>query len=74
MSSARDRQRLHRSREAAGRAVLPIEVDLYGLADALVGAGFIEAWDCDNRDRIRDGLQRMVDTLVATSHVTDCSG
>jgi hypothetical protein len=72
MSSDRDRQRLHRAREREGRAIMPVAVNMYELADALVLAGFIQAWDCDNRDRIRDGLQRMVDTLVAaSSRVTD---
>ena len=54
MSSDRDRQRLHRAREREGKAILPVEVSLYDLTDALVVAGFIQAWDCDSRDRIRD--------------------
>jgi hypothetical protein len=65
------RQQRHRARERSGRVVLPVEVSLHDLSDALVMAGFVQPWDSDDRDRIQDGLQRMIDTWSAASRVTE---
>jgi hypothetical protein len=71
MSSPADRQRAHRRRERDGRAILPIEVNLFALSDALVTSGFLEEWNSDDRDEIRAALQRMIETLARMSRVTE---
>jgi endonuclease YncB( thermonuclease family) len=60
-----DRMRRHRERLASGRVVLPVEVHLSDLADALVEAGWLEAWDQEDRKAIRRGLERLIDHLVS---------
>lgn len=60
-----NRMRRHRERLASGRVVLPVEVRLADLADALVEAGWLEAWDQEDRKAIRRGLERLIDHLVS---------
>jgi endonuclease YncB( thermonuclease family) len=57
--------RRHRERLASGRVVLPVEVHLSDLADALVEAGWLEAWDQEDRKAIGRGLERLIDHLVS---------
>lgn len=64
-ASAADRMRRLRERLASGRVVLQVEVHLADLADALVEAGWLKAWDTEDRAAIRDGLERLIDHLVA---------
>ena len=60
-----DRMRRHRERLASGRVVLPVEVHLSDLADALVEAGWMEAWDQEDRKAIGRGLEWLIDHLVS---------
>lgn len=60
-----DRMRRHRARMASGRVILPIEVNLSELGDALVEAGWLEAWDQDDRKAIGRGLERLIDHLIS---------
>lgn len=60
-----DRMRRHRDRLASGRVVLPVEVHLTDVADALVEAGWLEAWDQEDREAIRRGLERLISHLVS---------
>ena len=60
-----DRMRRHRARRAAGRAILKVEVHLAELADALVEAGWLKAWDQEDRGEVRAALERLIDHLTA---------
>jgi hypothetical protein len=49
--------RLCRHRKRNGRAVLKVEVDVGTLADLLIDAGFLAAWDADDRGKLRQALE-----------------
>lgn len=59
-TAASERQRRRRARQAAGVAVLKIEVPLFETADALVQAGYLAEWDADDPAAIRAALETMV--------------
>ena len=60
-----DRQRRWRNRQRDGLAVFQIEASVFALADALVDAGWLQAWDCDDRAAIAAALDRAIQHLVA---------
>ena len=63
--SGASRQRQPRQRRRDGLAVFKIEASVFELADALVGAGWLQEWDCDNRAAIEAALDRAIQHLVA---------
>jgi hypothetical protein len=52
LSSANDRLRLHRSREANGQMVLRVLVDHWQHVDLLVRFGLLKEWDGQDRRQI----------------------
>ena len=56
-----------RERAKDGRAVLRIDVDLFGLADVLVKHGLLEEWDADDREKIERATEKMIAALVLSS-------
>lgn len=65
MISAAHRMRKARQRHANGLAVLHIEVELGALADELVAAGFLQEWDCEDREAIERAVERVLAALIA---------
>ena len=61
--TAAERQRRHRQRRRSGRGVLRVEVDLTALADALVEAGWLAAWDAENADALAAAVGRLLTRL-----------
>ena len=59
------RQRQLRKRRRDGLAVFKIEANAFELADALVVAGWLAQWDCDDRTAIEAALDRAIQHLVA---------
>jgi hypothetical protein len=55
----------HRDRKRAGHCVLSVDVDLGALADTLVAAGWLAAWDAHDRDRVRLALETAIDEWVS---------
>jgi hypothetical protein len=58
---SRESVRACRRRKRAGHVLLKVEVDLGGLADLLVDAGFLPAWDSEDRDKVRTALEVALD-------------
>jgi hypothetical protein len=56
--------RRHRERVAAGRCILPVEVNFNSLSAALVAAGFLDERDCDDRDKVAAAAGRVLDLLA----------
>jgi hypothetical protein len=65
VSDSTERSRRSRQRNRAGKAVLEIEVDLAELADALVGAGFLEQWSSEDRPAIQSATEKFLAFLIA---------
>jgi len=63
--SGATRQRRLRQRRRAGLAVFRVEANAFELADALVDAGWLQAWDSDNHAAIQAALDRAIQHLVA---------
>jgi hypothetical protein len=57
MSAESERVKRCRQRKRRGRSMLAIEVDIAAAADLLVAAGYLAAWDCTDRERVRISLQ-----------------
>jgi hypothetical protein len=53
-----------RQRKRLGRTVLPIEIDQESVADRLIDAGFLQAWDADDRQAVRHALEQLLDEWV----------
>jgi len=64
--TAADRMRKARARRRNGVAVLQIEVAIGPLADQLVEAGLLGAWDSEDRDAIKRAVERVLDALIVT--------
>jgi hypothetical protein len=60
------RQRLRAARKAEGRAVLPVDVPLFDLADALVAEKLLCEWDADDRGKVAEALTRVVRSWIAS--------
>jgi hypothetical protein len=54
-----------RQRKRRGRAVLSIELDVGAVGDLLVETGFLEAWDANDRDKLREALEHLLDVWTA---------
>ena len=52
--------RLYRQRRENGKAYLRLEVDLGELEDMLVAAGFMKAWDTENRAAVEAATQKFL--------------
>lgn len=58
-----DRMRQLRKRRAAGRIVLPVEVDEGRLVDVLIASRRLQPWAADNRESIRKALEDLIAAL-----------
>lgn len=58
-----DRMRAMRKRRAAGRIVLPVEVDEGRLVDVLIASRRLQPWAADNRDSIRKALEELIEAF-----------
>ena len=66
MSNAADRQRLRRARARHGLRVVAVEVSADGEA-ALMRAGLLAEWDCDDRCAVGHAIERLLGLLAADS-------
>jgi hypothetical protein len=57
MQSAYEKLKRHRVRKRNGRGCLTIEIDLGAVGDLLVDFGFLEAWDLEDRAKLRQALE-----------------
>jgi hypothetical protein len=57
------RQRLHKARQAAGRAVLRVEVDFTAISGALFDAGLLEEGEIDDPEAVSRALEKAVAVL-----------
>ena len=62
-ATAAEKQRRHRARARAGRAILTIEVDLAEVGDLLRDAGVISPTAEDDRVTLARGLERLLQRL-----------
>ncbi|MFK4725846.1 hypothetical protein ABIE89_006946 [Bradyrhizobium niftali] len=62
MKTAAERQRTHRQRQAAGKIVLPVEVDEVAITEALISAGLLSQQDLDDPRRVAAALAAVVST------------
>lgn len=60
--TAAERQRAHRRRQAAGKVVLPVEVDEISLCEALIAANLLSPQDTDHPQKIATALAAVVST------------
>jgi hypothetical protein len=63
VSSAAQRQRLHRERARSGRRVVPVAID----SDAeklLRASGVLPEWDADSREAVGHAVERLLELLV----------
>lgn len=56
------RQRLYRKRRATGARVVAVEVDA-GFVEMLIDAGYLQAWDADSAEKVRQAVGRLHDRL-----------
>jgi hypothetical protein len=64
-SPAAERNRRWRQRARNGRVVLPIEIDQFEVADALVDAGLLEQWSADDRVAIAAAVERLLQIVIS---------
>jgi hypothetical protein len=64
MLTPSEKIRRFRARKRMGKGVLPIEVAFGPLADVLIAAGYLEAWDEGDRDKLRAALERAIAVWV----------
>jgi hypothetical protein len=50
-----------RQRKRNGRGCLTIEIDLGAVGDLLVDTGFLEAWDLEDRAKLRAALEHALE-------------
>jgi len=67
------RSRRCRERKASRRASLRVEVDIFGLADALVEDGRLQQWDSEDSKKIALAVGRLLHEFVerVTRHAPD---
>lgn len=58
-----ERMRMHRQRIAAGRIVLPVEVDEGRLVDVLIASRLLHPSAADDRDSIRRALEGLIEAF-----------
>ena len=61
---AADRVREFRARKKRHAMLVTIEIP-EGLPDALVDAGFLEEWNCENSLEIRKAIEKVLAQLIA---------
>jgi hypothetical protein len=71
--SSTDRVRRCRQRKREQRAVLALDVPLWPTADWLVAHGFLQAWDSEDRAKIRAALEQAVRVVVSYEQLGDHS-
>jgi hypothetical protein len=62
MLTAYEKVKRHRQRKRAGRVVVALELELVPLVEVLIDAGWLCAWDADNRARIKAALESAIET------------
>lgn len=62
MTTPAERQRAHRRRQAAGKVVLPVEVDEISLCEALIAANLLSQQDADDSRKVAAALSAVVST------------
>lgn len=67
--AAADRQKRRRDRLRRGVRLVSLEVDQGQIADALVAVGVLEAWDCEDPDKVRTALREALSRLHVTRDV-----
>lgn len=64
MSAVKDRVRLHRQRQAAGRAILPLDVDEVRVADFLIRARLLDPVNADDRMALTKATERLLELII----------
>src|SRR5690606_39989220 len=59
-ATAAERARRYRARRRCGRRIARIEIDAFEVADLLVEAGFLEAWDAEDPRAVDRALSLML--------------
>ena len=59
-----DRVRRHRERRRRGEAVFRVQAPAFDLADRLIEAGWLAAWDAEDRAKIEEALGRAVKHMI----------
>ena len=62
--TAAERQRIRRRRRADGRVIVPVEIDLGEVADALVQARLLSEWDTEDRGKVAGALSKIITTWL----------
>ena len=68
------RKRRFRERQADGRAVLQVEVNLLEHADMLVAAGLLLQWDAEDRRQVELATARLLELLAGEERVPRFGG
>jgi hypothetical protein len=63
VSSAAQRQRLHRERAKNGTRIVPVAIDSEA-EDLLRASGVLQEWDTDNRAAVGRAVERLLQLLV----------
>lgn len=67
--SGADRQRVHRAREKAGRAIVPVEISLRPVTEYLVDAGLLQLPQIEDRTAIGVAIRDLLDLLIAAQYL-----
>ena len=62
-----DRQRTYRRRAAAGKIIVPIEIDEIETAQLLVDGEFLATENCENREAIAAAIEALIAGLIAAA-------
>jgi hypothetical protein len=57
MGSCYQRVKRYRTRKRCGRVVLNVECDLGAIADLLIDAGYLGAWNAESRIEVEKALE-----------------
>lgn len=63
-----ERQSRRRRRRRLGLVVLPIEAELFALADYLISIKFLQAWDADDPEAVRRACQEWITATLRYRH------
>lgn len=66
--AAAERARRYRARRRCGRRIARIEIDAFEVADLLVEAGFLEAWDAEDPQAVDRALSLMISRLTVEAN------
>jgi len=67
--SGADRQRARRTREKAGRAIVPVEIDTEAVTAYLVDAKLLQLAQVDDRAAIGVAIRDLLDLLIANQYL-----